>query len=431
MLNLQHVDLKDKRVTVRADLNVAVCDGKIQSDQRIRSSLETIRYALDANASVRVLSHFGRPKEGEFDAQYSLMPVRDTLQQLLGREVRFVSHWLGGDHLQPGQVALCENVRFLKGETSASDTLSRKMAQGCDVFVMDAFATAHRNHASTCAIVNHVPVACAGLLLQREIDSLNRALANPISPVVSIVGGAKVEGKLQILKKLSRISDTLIVGGGIANTFLAASGMPIGNSLYEPQLLVKARNIVKKAARRRCSIPLPDDVVVGTDYEPPNLNWSGTGQLHHHETAGGVLPDAVYRTPFCQPYTRTAQKNIADVGDDDKILDVGPNTAQHYSAIVAEAATVIWNGPVGAFEHAPFENGTRKLAQAVAQSDAFSIAGGGDTIAALQRFDCMGKVSYVSTGGGAFLEYLRSKPLPAIAALQHHQVGLGNQQLAG
>jgi len=431
MLNLQQVDLRNKRVIVRADLNVAVSDGEVSSDQRIRASLETIRYALDANASVCVLSHLGRPKEGKFEQKYSLAPVRAVLESLLDQEVGFLSDWIEGIDLRPGQAALCENVRFLQGETQGSDALSRQMAQSCDVFVMDAFATAHRNHASTCGIVKHVPVACAGALLQREIDSLDQALENPKSPVVSIVGGAKVEGKLQIIENLCKISESMIVGGGIANTFLTAVGKPIGNSLHEPRLVEQAKAIVQTAKRHRCNMPLPVDAIVGADYDADGAGHPADDDSHPKEWSEGELPDGVYRTPFCQPYTRTAEKNVAEVCNGDKILDIGPTTAENYARLLAEAGTIIWNGPVGAFEHEPFAHGTGMVAKAVAQSRAYSVAGGGDTIAALERFDCMESISYVSTGGGAFLEYVQGAALPAIEALQQHQIGFENRKLAG
>ena len=387
MIKLQQVELRGKRVLVRADLNVAVQDGDITSEARIRASLDTVKYVLDANASVLIVSHFGRPQEGRWEQQYSLAPVTQILEEMLNREVLFVRDWIDGVAIEPGQVALCENVRFLEGETGCSRSLSRRMAKLCDVYVMDAFGTAHRNHASLTGIVEFVPVACAGLLSQHEIDSLDRALENPDTPVVSIVGGAKIDGKLQALRRLCRKSQTLIVGGGIANTFLAAAGHSVGRSLYEPALVPEATEILNEASRNNCDIPLPQDVIVA-----PSLD--GTQQV--------------------------SEKDVQQIGELDMILDIGCTTRERYRSIIEHSGTIIWNGPVGVYETIPFDAGTRVVSQAVASSTAFSVVGGGDTLAALEQFGILEKISYVSTGGGAFLEYVQGNVLYAIAALEHH-----------
>ncbi len=387
MIKLQQVELRGKRVLVRADLNVAVQDGDITSEARIRASLDTVKYVLDANASVLIVSHFGRPQEGCWEQQYSLAPVTQILKEMLNREVLFVRDWIDGVAIEPGQVALCENVRFLEGETGCSRSLSRRMAKLCDVYVMDAFGTAHRDHASLTGIVEFVPVACAGLLSQHEIDSLDKALESPDTPVVSIVGGAKIDGKLQALRRLCRKSQTLIVGGGVANTFLAAAGHSVGRSLYEPALVPEAIEILNEASRNDCDIPLPQDVIVAPSRD-------GTQQV--------------------------SEKDMQQVGELDMILDIGCTTRERYRSIIEHSGTIIWNGPVGAYETIPFDAGTRVVGQAVASSTAFSIAGGGDTLAALEQFGILEKISYVSTGGGAFLEYVQGNALYAIAALERH-----------
>ena len=387
MIKLQQVELRGKRVLVRADLNVAVQDGDIKSEARIRASLDTVKYVLDANASVLIVSHFGRPQEGRWEQQYSLAPVTQILEEKLNREVLFVRDWIDGVAIEPGQVALCENVRFLEGETGCSRSLSRRMAKLCDVYVMDAFGTAHRDHASLTGIVEFVPVACAGLLSQHEINSLDKALESPDTPVVSIVGGAKIDGKLQALRRLCRISQTLIVGGGIANTFLAAAGHSVGRSLYEPALVPEAIEILNEASCNDCDIPLPQDVIVA-----PSLD--GTQQV--------------------------SEKNMQQVGELDMILDIGCTTRERYRSIIEHSGTIIWNGPVGVYETIPFDAGTRVVGQAVASSTAFSVAGGGDTLAALEQFGILEQISYVSTGGGAFLEYVQGNALYAIAALERH-----------
>ncbi len=372
---------------MRADLNVAVQDGDITSEARIRASLDTVKYVLDANASVLIVSHFGRPQEGRWEQQYSLAPVTQILEEMLNRKVLFVRDWIDGVAIEPGQVALCENVRFLEGETGCSRSLSRRMAKLCDVYVMDAFGTAHRNHASLTGIVEFVPVACAGLLSQHEINSLDKALESPDTPVVSIVGGAKIDGKLQALRRLCRTSQTLIVGGGIANTFLAAAGHSVGRSLYEPALVPEAIEILNEASCNDCDIPLPQDVIVA-----PSLD--GTQQV--------------------------SEKDMQQVGELDMILDIGCTTRERYRSIIEHSGTIIWNGPVGVYETIPFDAGTRVVGQAVASSTAFSVAGGGDTLAALEQFGILEQISYVSTGGGAFLEYVQGNALCAIAALERH-----------
>ena len=387
MIKLQQAELRGKRVLVRADLNVAVQDGDIKSKARIRASLDTVKYVLDANASVLIVSHFGRPQEGRWEQQYSLAPVTQILEEMLNRKVLFVRDWIDGVAIEPGQVALCENVRFLEGESSCSRSLSRRMAKLCDVYVMDAFGSAHRDHASLTGIVEFVPVACAGLLSQHEIDSLDKALESPDTPVVSIVGGAKIDGKLQALRRLCRTSQTLIVGGGIANTFLAATGHSVGRSLYEPALVPEAIEILNEASRNDCDIPLPKDVIVA-----PSLD--GTQQV--------------------------SEKDIQQVGELDMILDIGSTTRERYRSIIEHSGTIIWNGPVGVYETIPFDAGTRVVGQAVASSTAFSVAGGGDTLAALEQFGILEQISYVSTGGGAFLEYVQGNALYAIAALERH-----------
>ncbi len=387
MFKLQQVDIHKKRVLIRSDLNVSIQDGELFGKERIHASMDTVRYALEQNASVLILSHFGRPQEGVFNPHYSLEPVARALSELLGREVEFLRDWIDGVSIQPGQVALCENVRFLIGEISCAPSLSRRIANLADVFVFDAFGAAHRQQASLTGAVEFVDTACAGLLFQHEVDSLDRALDKPALPFVSIVGGAKIQGKLQTLERLSGMSQHLIVGGGIANTFLAAKGIDVGKSLYEPGLLGVAADILTAAESAGCEVPLPQDVVV----------------------APSLAQNTEYR-----------EKKIEDVATDDMILDVGTKTRETYRSIIAESGTVVWNGPIGAFEVAPFDSGTRCIAEAATASAAYSVAGGGDTLAALEKFELMDQISYVSTGGGAFLEYLQGSELPAIRALEGH-----------
>jgi phosphoglycerate kinase len=385
VIRMGDLDLAGKRVLIREDLNVPVEDGRVASDVRIRAALPTIRLALEKGAAVMLMSHLGRPKEGEYDPAFSLQPVADHLAGLLDRPVRLEKDWLDGVRIAPGEVVLCENVRFNAGEKKDDEALARRMAALCDVYVMDAFGTAHRAQASTHGVARFAPVACAGPLLAAELEALGRAMKSPRRPLVAIVGGSKVSTKLGVLDELVNRVDQLIVGGGIANNFIAAAGHPVGKSLWEPDLLDDTRALVEKAQARGAGIPLPEDVVVATE-----------------------LSDEA------QPVLR----NVADVGEDELILDVGPRTAEAYARILAEAGTIVWNGPVGVFEKPAFADGTRRLAEAVAASDAFSIAGGGDTLAALDRFGLSERVSYISTGGGAFLEFLEGKTLPAVAALE-------------
>jgi phosphoglycerate kinase len=390
VIRMQDLELAGRRVLIREDFNVPVENGQIRSDARIRAALPTIRLALDKGAAVLLMSHLGRPKEGEFDARFSLAPVAAHLAALLGQPVRLERDWLDGIEIVPGEVVLCENVRFNPGEKQDDEALAQRMAALCDVFVMDAFGTAHRAQASTHGVARFAPIACAGPLLAGELEALGKALHQPARPLVAIVGGAKVSTKLTVLDTLLDRVDQLIVGGGIANNFLAAAGHPVGKSLYEPDLLEQTRALVAKAERRGAAIPLPSDVVVAAGLES------------HHE--------AVTRP-------------VSEVGAADMILDVGPATAAVYAEIIAGAGSIVWNGPVGVFEDARFAAGTRALAEAVAASEAFSIAGGGDTLAALENFGLTDQVSYVSTGGGAFLEFLEGRTLPAVAMLQQRAGG--------
>lgn len=378
-------ELKGKRVLIREDLNVPVKDGKVTSDARIRAALPTIKTALQAGASVMLLSHLGRPTEGENSPEFSLAPVAAYLGDLLGRPVPLEANYLGGVPLKDGSVVLCENVRFNKGEKKNSDDLGKRYAALCDVFVMDAFGTAHRAEASTHAVAKFAPVACAGPLLEKELNALEKAVANPARPMVAIIGGSKVSTKLTILEALTAKVDKLIVGGGIANNFIAAAGYSVGKSLYEPDLVAEAKRLMDAAKAKGGEIPLPVDVVVAGEFA---------------ETSPATV------------------KNVADVADGDMILDVGPKTAALYAEIIKSAGTIVWNGPVGVFEMAPFSKGTEELCKAVAASKAFSIAGGGDTLAAIDKFGVEKEVSYLSTGGGAFLEFLEGKTLPAVAILE-------------
>lgn len=384
MLRMVDLDIDGKRVLVREDLNVPLANGVITSDARIKAALPTIRAALDANAAVLLMSHLGRPVEGKFDPQFSLQPVADHLASLLGIEVPLIRHWIDGVEVEPGKVVLLENVRFLPGEKANSESLSRQMAALCDVFVMDAFGTAHRAQASTCGVAEFAAVACAGPLLCTELEALATALKDPARPVVAIVGGSKVSSKLTVLESLAKIVDELIVGGGIANTFIAAAGHNVGGSLYEADMLEMAKSLAANNDNR-ANIPLPMDVVVASEFSA---------------SAAAVT------------------KPISEVGDADLILDIGPEAAKKFSAIIADAGTIIWNGPVGVFEFDQFGAGTRELAKAIAASDAFSIAGGGDTLAAIDKYGVAGGISYISTGGGAFLEFVEGKTLPAVAVLE-------------
>jgi phosphoglycerate kinase len=384
-LRMENLDLAGKRVLIREDLNVPVSDGRVTSDARIRAALPTIERALESGAAVMVMSHLGRPVEGEADPKFSMQPVADRLGELLGRPVRLEDDWLGGVNVAPGDLVLCQNVRFNSGEKKNDEQLARAMAALCDVFVMDAFGTAHRAQASTEGVTRFAPVACAGPLLSGELDALEKALEHPERPLLAIVGGSKVSTKLTVLDSLLDKVDELIVGGGIANTFIAASGHGVGKSLYEPDLIHDAQRLIQKAHASGGSIPIPKDVVVAKSFSA----------------------DA-------QPLVR----NVDEVGQDELILDIGPLTMIEYSEIVASAGTIIWNGPVGVFEFKHFAAGTRALAEAIERSSAYSIAGGGDTLAAIDQFGVRDAISYISTGGGAFLEFVEGKKLPAVAALE-------------
>jgi len=384
VINMVDVDLKGKRVLIREDLNVPVADGVVTSDARIRAALPTIKAALDAGAAVMLVSHLGRPVEGQPEEQFSLQPVANRLAELLGIDVPLIRDWIDGVDVAPGQLALLENVRFLAGEKKSDPALSRKMAALCDVFVMDAFGTAHRAQASTYGVAEYAPIACAGPLLAAELDALGKAMDNPARPFVAIVGGSKVSTKLTVLDALANVVDCLIVGGGIANTFIAAAGHGVGKSLYEPDMLDTAREL---AANKddRAEIPVPTDVVVADE--------------------------------FSKDATATV-KSVSAVSDDETILDIGPETASRFADIIASAGTIIWNGPVGVFEFDQFGSGTKALADAIAASDAFSVAGGGDTLAAIDKYGVADDISYISTGGGAFLEFVEGKKLPAVAILE-------------
>ncbi|HAT1824811.1 phosphoglycerate kinase [Legionella pneumophila] len=385
LIKMSDIDLSGKRVLIREDLNVPIKDGMITSDQRLQAALPTIKSALDSGAAVIVLSHLGRPEEGKYEKKFSLEPVADYLRENLEYPVRFVKDYLSGVHVNPGELVVCENVRFNPGEKGNDEALAKKLASLCDVFVMDAFGTAHRAQASTYGVAQYAPVAVAGPLLIRELEALNQVLKAPKKPIVAIVGGAKVSSKLSLLKQLVGMVDVLIPGGGIANTFLKAQGFEIGISLYEPDLLDEARHILILAKEKGCQIPLPTDVVVGKTFS---------------ET--------------CPAFN----KSLSNVAADDMILDIGPETIRDYVDLIHEANTIIWNGPVGVFEFPQFAYGTRAIAIAIAESDAFSIAGGGDTLAAVDLYDLNQQISYISTGGGAFLECLEGKTLPAVAILQ-------------
>ena len=378
--------LAGKRVFIRSDLNVPLDDaGKITEDTRVRASVPAIRLALDAGAAVMVTSHLGRPVEGAVSPGDSLQPVADRLSQLLGQSVRLVENWLDGVAVEPGQVVLLQNCRCNVGEKCNDEALSRKMAALCDVYVNDAFGTAHRAEATTHGIARFAPVACAGPLLEAELDALGRALENPRRPMVAIVGGSKVSTKLSILRSLADKVDQLVVGGGIANTFMLAKGLNIGKSLAEPDQVDQAREVIDLMEKRGAGVPIPVDVVCAKSF-------------------GADVPGVV--------------KNAADVADDDMILDIGPATAAQLAAILKKAGTIVWNGPVGVFEFDAFADGTRVIAQAIAESSGFSIAGGGDTLAAISKYEIADKVGYISTGGGAFLEFLEGRVLPAVEVLQ-------------
>jgi phosphoglycerate kinase len=384
VIRMADLELSGKRVLIREDLNVPVADGKVSSDARIQAALPTIKAALEAGAAVMVMSHLGRPTEGQPEEKFSLRPVADHIAGLLGRDVPLVSDWIDGVDVEPGQLVLLENVRFLAGEKKCEEALARKMAALCDIYVMDAFGTAHRAQASTYGVAEYAPVACAGPLLAAELEALGKALDNPARPFVAIVGGSKVSTKLTVLDTLASLVDTLIVGGGIANTFIAADGHDVGKSLHEPDMVDTARELAA-GGDGRADIPVPSDVVVATEFSA----------------------DA---TPVI--------KDRGDVAADEMILDIGPQTAERFAGIIREAGTIIWNGPVGVFEFDAFGDGTRVLAEAIAASDAFSVAGGGDTLAAIDKYGVRDGISYISTGGGAFLEFVEGKKLPAVAMLE-------------
>ena len=395
VLRMGDLALSGKRVLIREDLNVPVKDGVVTSDARIRATLPTLRAAMQQGARVIVLSHLGRPEEGKFESEFSLAPVAAKLSELLGKPVPLCKDWLGGVECAPGHVVLCENVRFNKGEKKDNEALARQMASLCDVFVMDAFGTAHRAEASTHGVAKYAPVACAGPLLVAELEALERALAKPARPLVAIVGGSKVSTKLQVLEALLDKVDKLIVGGGIANTFLAATGVKIGKSLCEKDMLGMARTLLERARARGAEIPLPVDVVVA------------------RELAATAHADV---------------RPVGQVADDELILDIGPDTAEQFDAILKTAGTIIWNGPVGVFEFDQFGEGTKAIANAIASSKSFSLAGGGDTLAAIEKYGVEDGISYISTGGGAFLEFVEGKTLPAVAVLEQRATAAGEAQ---
>lgn len=384
VIEMTDLELRGRRVLIREDLNVPVADGAVTSDARIRAALATIRIALDTGAAVMLMSHLGRPVEGVADKEFSLQPVAARLAELLNRDVPLIKEWIDGVEVAAGDVVLLENVRFLEGEKACDETLAKKMAALCDVFVMDAFGTAHRAHASTYGVAEHAPLACAGPLLVAELTALAKALDNPARPFVAIVGGSKVSTKLTVLDALADVVDCLIVGGGIANTFIAAAGLDIGGSLFEADMLDTARKLAN-SRDGKADIPLPSDVVVANEFS---------------SDAEAVV------------------KPVDAVCPGELILDVGPDTARHFADIIARAGTVIWNGPVGVFEFDQFGAGTKVLAEAIAASNAFSVAGGGDTLAAIDKYGVADKISYISTGGGAFLEFVEGKTLPAVRILQ-------------
>jgi phosphoglycerate kinase len=390
VLRMTDTDLRNRRVLIREDLNVPVQDGAVTSDARIRAALATIRYALDQHARVFIMSHLGRPKEGQATEALTLAPVAARLSELLGKPVPLRKDWIEGIDCPAGSAVLCENVRFLKGEKQDDEQLARRMAALCEVFVMDAFGTAHRAEASTHGVARFAAVACAGPLLVGELEALERALKAPARPLIAIVGGSKVSTKLMVLESLLDKVDKLIVGGGIANTFLAASGCDVGKSLCETEMLDVARRLMAKARARDAEIPLPSDVVVGREF---------AATAH-----ADVRP-------------------VSEVRRDEMILDIGPDSADRCSALLRTAGTIIWNGPVGVFEFEQFGEGTRAIAQAIASSKAFSLAGGGDTLAAIEKYGVEDGISYISTGGGAFLEFVEGKTLPAVAILEQRANG--------
>ena len=380
LLKMTELDLNGKRVLIRQDLNVPIKNGEVTSDKRIIASLPTILHAVKAGAKVMITSHLGRPNAGEFEEKFSLQPVANHLSTLLGQKVRLESNWIDGVEMEFGEVVLCENVRFNEGEKENDEVLSKKMASLCDVCVQDAFGTAHRAHASTYGVTQVAPVSCAGPLLVVELEALGKALDSPKRPMVAIVGGSKVSTKLTVLDALSKIVDQLVVGGGIANTFIAAQGNNVGQSLCEHDLIPTAQ-----ALMQHCEIPVPRDVVCGKEFSE---------------------------------FASAETKNASSVASDDMIFDIGPNSTTELCEIMKNAGTIVWNGPVGVFEFDQFAKGTEQLSLAIAESDAFSIAGGGDTLAAVDKFNIEDKISYISTGGGAFLEFLEGNKLPVVEILE-------------
>jgi len=387
MIKMSDLKLKNKYVLIREDLNVPIKNGEVTSDLRIRAAIPTIQSALKSGAKVMIMSHLGRPAEGSIDEHYSLAPVARVLSKLLKKEVPLIQHWVNGFSMENHSVVLLENVRFNTGEVNNTQELAKKMAHLCDVFVMDAFATSHRMEASTYGIIQYAPIACAGPLLIQELDALRNMMQAPKKPVVAIVGGSKVSTKLALLDSLSQKVDTLIIGGGIANTFIAAEGYTVGKSLYEPDLIDEAERLTLNAKKHGGDIPVPTDVVV----------------------ADKLMEDA-----------EASIRLVSQVDDSEKILDIGPDTIKKLVGIIKKAKTILWNGPVGAFEIEQFAAGTEAIAHAIASSKGFSIAGGGDTLAAIEKYHIADKIDYISTGGGAFLTFLEGKPLPAITALEAH-----------
>ena len=388
---MSEVDLTGKRILIREDLNVPIADGQVTSDARMRASLPTIEAAKDAGAAVMLMSHLGRPAEGKTDDRFSLAPVAARLSDLLGTDVPLIRDWIDGVDVESGNVVLLENVRFLAGEKACDEELARKMAALCDVFVMDAFGTAHRAQASTYGVARYASLACAGPLLVRELEVLAQVFDNPVRPMVAIVGGSKVSTKLTVLEELADVVDQLIVGGGIANTFVAAAGHNVGKSLHEADMLDTASDLLTQNGDR-ADIPVPVDVVVATEFSA----------------------DAT-----------AIRKGVSDVADDELILDIGPETATQFANLLEKASTIIWNGPVGVFEFDAFGDGTRAIAEAIAASHAFSVAGGGDTLAAIDKYGVADDISYISTGGGAFLEFVEGKKLPAVAILEERAAEQG------
>ncbi|MES2998968.1 MAG: phosphoglycerate kinase [Pseudomonadota bacterium] len=390
LVSVKDVDLHQKRVIIREDLNVPMKNGYITSDARIQAVLPTLQYLLEQGAAVIVLSHLNRPEEGHVTPEFSLTPVAKRLQTLLGCPVRFIADWIDGIEIVPGEIVLCENVRFQRGEKKNDPVLAKKIAGLGDIFVMDAFASAHRNEASTVGVAQFAPQACAGLLLIAELNALTQALQNPARPLLAIVGGSKVSSKLQVLDSLLHKVDTLIVGGGIANTFLAAQGYKLGRSLVETGLLEGAHRLIAVAQRNHVEIVLPIDVIVAKEI-------SITAKTHI--------------------------RNLTEIASDEMVLDMGPESIKLYKQSIVSAATILWNGPIGVFEVAPFEKGTLALSLAIANSNAFSIAGGGDTLAAIEKYAISDKISYISTGGGAFLEFVEGKTFPVLQVLQERARG--------